>query len=123
MHTIRFAGCMYGKRNRCSMKTGRQISGSDVTRRAMSRTLRFQSENMGDLTGALTVAGTSKHSAAWLPKYNLHLTGYDNPNALLKFDVTELDVKQLFEQLHAQSAAGEVLLDIQEEVKKWSRLR
>lgn len=76
--------------------------------------IRFQSDNVGDSVGGLTITGDSGQSQAWLPDHNLHLTGYGDVSILLSYDVSKLDPGFLTEKLLEQEGQGEVVVDISE---------
>ena len=80
--------------------------------------MRLDSDNAGDSIGPLIIAGNSGSSEAWLPKYDLHLTGYGDSSILLGFDVSELDPKLLIERLLDQQGKGQVIVDIDEPIEK-----
>ena len=80
--------------------------------------MRLDSDNAGDSVGPLIIAGNSDSSEAWLPKYDLHLTGYGDASVLLGFDVSELDPKLLIERLLARQSKDEVIVDIDEPLEK-----
>jgi len=80
--------------------------------------MRLDSDNAGDSVGPLIIAGNSDSSEAWLPKYDLHLTGYGDASILLGFNVSELGPKRLIERLLAQQDRGEVIVDIDEPGRK-----
>jgi hypothetical protein len=80
--------------------------------------MRLDSDNAGDSIGSIIIAGNSDGSEAWLPKYDLHLTGYGDASILLGFDVSELDPKLLIERLLEQQGRNEVIVDIDEPLEK-----
>jgi len=80
--------------------------------------MRLESDNAGDSVGSLIIAGGSDSTEVWLPKHNLHLTGYGDASIMLGFDVSELDPKLLFEKLLQQQDEGEVIVDIDESGQK-----
>ncbi|MHC4659790.1 MAG: hypothetical protein ACYS83_11545 [Planctomycetota bacterium] len=80
--------------------------------------MRFQSDNVGDPIGSLIIAGDSDSSEAWLARHNLRLVGYGDPSVLLRYDVSELDPKFLFERLFEQEKRGEVIVDVNEPMEK-----
>lgn len=80
--------------------------------------MRFQSDNVGDPIGSLIVAGNSDNSEAWLAGHNLRLVGYGDPSVLLRYDVSELDPKFLFERLFEQENRGEAIVDVNEPTGK-----
>ncbi len=80
--------------------------------------IRFQSDDVGDAIGGLTITGDSGQSQAWLPDHNLHLTGCGDVSILLSYDVSELDPGFLIKELREQESRGEVILDINEPTDK-----
>ncbi|NQT01120.1 MAG: hypothetical protein HQ580_03795 [Planctomycetes bacterium] len=80
--------------------------------------MRLESDNAGDSVGSLILAGGSDSSEVWLPKHNLHLTGYGDASIMLGFNVSELDPKLLIEKLLKQQDRGEVIVDIDEPAQK-----
>jgi len=80
--------------------------------------IRFQSDDVGDSVGGLTITGDSGMSEAWLPDHNLHLTGYGDVSILLSYDVSKLDPGFLIKELREQESRGEVILDIDEPTDK-----
>ena len=80
--------------------------------------MRFQSDNVGDPIGSLIIAGDSDSSEAWLAKYNLHLVGYGDPSVLLRYDVSELDPKFLFERLFEQEKRDEAIVEVNEPMEE-----
>jgi hypothetical protein len=80
--------------------------------------MRWELDNAGDSVGSLVLAGGSEGSEVWLPKHNLHLTGYGDASIMLGFDVSELDPKLLIERLLQQQDRGEAIVDIDEPGQK-----
>jgi hypothetical protein len=80
--------------------------------------MRFQSDNIGEPIGSLTVALNSGESEAWIPKYNLQMVGCGGRNILLRYDISELDPKYFFERLLEQELRGEVIVEIKDPLKK-----
>ncbi len=81
----------------------------------MSR-IRYQAPNLG--LGSMTIVENNGKSEAWLPKSNVHLTGYRNLGVALGVDVSQVDPKGLVERLYQQEMHGEVILDVSEPVQK-----
>ena len=80
--------------------------------------MRFQSDNVGEPIGPLMIAGDSDSSEAWLAGHNLHLVGYGDPSVLLRYDVSELDPKFLFERLFEQENRGEAIVKVNEPMEE-----
>ncbi|MCP4610395.1 MAG: hypothetical protein GY845_16920 [Planctomycetes bacterium] len=80
--------------------------------------MRLESDNAGDSVGSLILAGGSEGTEVWLPKHNLHLTGYGDASIMLGFDVSELDPKLLIENLLEAQDRNEVIVDIDEPAEK-----
>jgi len=80
--------------------------------------MRLDSDNAGHSIGPLIIAGNSDGSETWLPKYDLHLTGYGDASIILGFDMSELDPKFLIKRLLEQQGRNEVLVDIDEPLEK-----
>ena len=80
--------------------------------------MRLESDNAGDSVGSLILAGGSEGTEVWLPKHNLHLTGYGDASVMLGFDVSELDPKLLIEKLLEAQDRNEVIVDIDEPDQK-----
>ncbi len=80
--------------------------------------IRMEMDNAGDSVGSLILAGGSGGTEVWLPKHNLHLTGYGDASVMLGFDVSELDPKLLLEKLLKQQDRNEVIVDIEEPTEK-----
>ena len=80
--------------------------------------MRFQSDNVGDSVGSLAITGDSESSEAWLAGHNLRLVGYGDPSVLLRYDVSELDPKFLFERLFEQENRGEAIVKVNEPMEK-----
>ena len=76
--------------------------------------MRFQSDNVGEPVGSLIIAGDSDRSEAWLARHNLLLTGYGDSSVLLRYNVSELEPKFLFERLFEQERRGEAIVDVNE---------
>jgi len=76
--------------------------------------VRFQAPSVGEPVGPLVIVGDSNSSQAWLEKFNLLLVGYRNPSGLLRFEVSTIDPKSLFERLYEQEKQGEIILDVNE---------
>jgi hypothetical protein len=81
----------------------------------MSR-IRYQAPDRG--FGSLTIVENNGKSEAWLPRKNVHLTGYRNVGAVLGVDVSQVDPKGLVERLYQQEMHGEVILDVSEPKQK-----
>jgi hypothetical protein len=107
VHIVESATFSFGESRRSDIWLGCDEQGN-VTR------LRYQSDNVGQPVGALTIAGSFDSSEVWLANHNLHLVGYGNPSALLDYDVYELDPKYLFENLFDQESRGEAIVDVNE---------
>jgi len=80
--------------------------------------MRFQSDNVGEPVGSLLIAGDSDSSQAWLAGHNLRLVGCGDPSVLLRYDVSELDPKFLFERLFEKQDRGEAIVDVNEPTGK-----
>jgi hypothetical protein len=80
--------------------------------------MRFQSDDVGDPIGPLLITGDSDSSEAWLARHNLRLIGYGDPSVFLRYDVSELDPKFLFERLFEQENRGEAIIDVKEPMQK-----
>jgi hypothetical protein len=80
--------------------------------------MRLDSNNAGDSIGPMIVAGNSDSSETWLPKYDLHLTGYGDASVILGFDVSEFDPKLLIERLLAKQDRDQVVVDINDPLEK-----
>jgi hypothetical protein len=80
--------------------------------------MRLESDNAGDSVGSLILAGGSEGTEVWLPKHNVHLTGYGDASIMLGFDVSELDPKLLIKNLLEQQDRNEVIVDIDEPAEK-----
>ena len=78
--------------------------------------IRYQAPDHG--FGSLTIVENNGKSEAWLPRLNVHLTGYRNLGAVLGVDVSQVDPKGLVERLYQQEMLGEVILDVSEPMQK-----
>ncbi|MHC4456314.1 MAG: hypothetical protein ACYS0I_04315 [Planctomycetota bacterium] len=107
VHIVESATFSFGELRSSDIWLGCDEQGN-VTR------LRYQSDNVGQAVGALTIAGSFDSSETWLANHNLHLVGYGNPSVLLDYDVYELDPKYLFENLFDQESRGEAIVDVNE---------
>jgi hypothetical protein len=79
--------------------------------------IRYHAPDSGQL-GSLTIVESDGKSEAWLPRLNVHLSGYRNLGAILGVDVSQVDPKGLVERLYQQELLGEVILDVNEPVQK-----
>ena len=81
--------------------------------------MRFQSANVGEPVGPLVFAGDFESSEVWLAKHNLLLTGYGRlePSVFIRYDISELDPRFLFERLYEQENRGEAIVHIEEPTK------
>jgi hypothetical protein len=79
--------------------------------------IRYHTPDSGDLD-SLTIVESDGMSEAWLPKLNVHLSGYRNLSAILGSEVSQVDPKDLVERLYQQEMLGEVTLDVDEPVQK-----
>jgi hypothetical protein len=80
--------------------------------------IRFQSDNAGEPVGPLVLAGNSESSEAWLPRHSLRLIGYGDASVLLRYDISELDPKFLFEKLLDKEKRGEAIVDVNKPAEK-----
>ena len=80
--------------------------------------MRFQSDNVGEPVGSLTITGNSEKSEAWLSKHNLRMVGCGDPSVLLRYDVSELDPKFLFQKLFEQESRNEAIINVNEPMEK-----
>ena len=83
---------------------------------------RTYSPNFGNVLGILTIIGNSDQTQVWLPRFNVHIVGYAPPpedmGGVFGFDVSQIDPKSMFEELYRQQEQGEIILDINEPVRK-----
>jgi hypothetical protein len=77
--------------------------------------MRFEMPEAGWPMGPLAIVEQSGSSEAWLSKHNLHVVGYGSAsNAMISYDVYELDPKFLLRRLTEQKRRGEAIVDIDE---------
>jgi hypothetical protein len=79
--------------------------------------IRYHTPNSGDL-GSVTIVESDGKSEAWLPRLNVHMSGYRNLGSVLGVYVSQVDPKGLVESLYQQELLGEVILDVNEPVQK-----
>jgi len=79
--------------------------------------IRYHTPDSGQL-GSITIVESNGKSEAWLPRLNVHLSGYRNLGLVLGVDVSQVDPKGLVESLYQQELLGEVILDVNEPVQK-----
>jgi hypothetical protein len=81
--------------------------------------MRFEMDEGDGLMGPLTIVQKAGRSEAWLSKHNLHVVGYGSAsNAMVSYNILELDPKFLLRRLTEQRARGEVIVDINEPKEK-----
>ena len=74
---------------------------------------RWEAPNSGGpILGAITVVSNGSISEVWFKNHNLCFKTVGNGEALLRWDVSELEPKLVFEKLYKQEKVGEIILDI-----------
>jgi len=77
--------------------------------------LRWEAPNSGGpVLGAMTIVSDGSISEVWFKNHNLCFKTVGNGGALLRWDISELDPKLVFEKLYEQEKLGEVILDVNE---------
>lgn len=68
----------------------------------------------GPVLGAIAIVSDGKMSEVWFKKHNLCFKTIGNSEALLRWEISELDPKLIFEKLYEQEKHGDIILDMDE---------